>query len=233
MYNGLSRYAEALAALRETGEHPSEIGGPTWALAEVTEAAVRCGDVERAQGAFERLAEMTHASGTEWALGLEARSRALLSDGDGAESLYREAISRLGRTSGRVELARAHLLYGEWLRHRRQRLEARGQLRIAHEMFTTFGVEAFVGRSEHELSATGERVRKRSAETREDLTAQEGQIARLARDGLSNTEIGERLFISPRTVEYHLHKVFTKLGIGARDELERALPREPRTAAAL
>ncbi len=225
MYNGLGRYAEALAALRDTGAHPSEIGGPTWALAELIEAAIRCGKLEQAQAAFDRLADMAHASGTEWALGIEARSRALLSDGDGAEDLYREAIARLGRTSGRVELARAHLLYGEWLRREQQRLEAREQLRIAHETFTRMGVEAFVGRCRHELLATGDRVRKRSVEIREDLTAQEDQIAQLARDGLSNAEIGERLFVSPRTVEYHLHKVFTKLGIGSRGELDLALPR--------
>ena len=166
---------------------------------------------------------MTQASGSEWALAIEARSRALLSDGHGAESLYREAIARFGRTCGRVELARAHLLYGEWLRREQRRLEAREQLRIAHALFTAMGVEAFVGRSERELSATGERVSKRLLETRQELTPQEDQIARLARDGLSNGEIGARLFISPRTVEYHLHKVFTKLGIGSRGELDLAL----------
>jgi DNA-binding CsgD family transcriptional regulator/tetratricopeptide (TPR) repeat protein len=227
MFNGLGRYDEALAALAQVGKWPSEIGGPTWALAELIEAAIRCRRLEQAERALERLAAMTQASGSEWALAIEARSRALLSDGHGAESLYREAIARFGRTRGRVELARAHLLYGEWLRRDQQRSEAREQLRTAHAMFTAMGVEAFVARSKRELSATGERVGKRSVETGQELTAQEDQIARLARDGLSNGEIGARLFISPRTVEYHLHKVFTKLGIGSRSALDGALPREP------
>src|SRR6185503_6940553 len=141
------------------------------------------------------------------------RVRALLSEGDVADSLYRESIDRLARTRVRVELARTHLLYGEWLRRENRRLDAREQLRTAHEMFSAFGVEAFADRARRELLATGETARKRTAETRDELTAQEGQIARLARDGLSNPEIGARLFISPRTVEYHLHKVFRKLGI--------------------
>ena len=227
MLNGLGRYDEALAALAPLGKWPSEIGGPTWALAELVEAAIRCRHLDQAERALERLAAMTQASGSEWALAIEARSRALLSDGHGAESLYREAIARFGRTCGRVELARAHLLYGEWLRREQQRLEAREQLRIAHALFTSMGVEAFVARSERELSATGDRVSKRLLETRQELTPQEDQIARLARDGLSNGEIGARLFISPRTVEYHLHKVFARLGIGSRSDLDRALPREP------
>jgi DNA-binding CsgD family transcriptional regulator len=185
---------------------------------------------ELAADALERLSAMTRASGTDWALGIEARSRALLSDGDAAEHLYLEAIDRLGRTSIRVELARAHLLYGEWLRRERRRLDAREQLRAAHEMFTGMGVEAFADRAARELLATGERARKRTVETREDLTPQEAQIARLARDGLSNPEIGARLFISPRTVEYHLHKVFGKLGISSRNQLDRALPAQPSVA---
>jgi DNA-binding CsgD family transcriptional regulator len=166
----------------------------------------------------------TQASGTEFALGIEARSRALLSDGDAADSHYREAIERLRRTRLRVDLARAHLLYGEWLRRERRRVEARDELRTAFEMFTAMGVEAFGGRAERELLATGERVRKRSVETREDLTAQEAQVARLARDGLSNAEIGARLFISQHTVAYHLRKVFSKLGITSRNQLDRVLP---------
>jgi DNA-binding CsgD family transcriptional regulator len=161
---------------------------------------------------------------SEWVLGIEARVRALLSKGDAADALYRESITRLGRTRVRVELARGHLLYGEWLRRERRRLDAREQLRTAHAMLTTMGIDAFADRARRELLATGETVRKRTVETRDDLTAQEIQIALLARDGLSNPEIGVRLFISPRTVKYHLRKVFIKLDISSRNELERALP---------
>ena len=159
------------------------------------------------------MSERTRAAGTELALGIEARSKALLSDGEVAERLYREAIERLGRTRLAFELARAHLLYGEWLRRERRRIDARDQLRRAQDMFTSMGAEAFAARAGRELLATGETARKRTVETRDELTAQETQIAQFARDGLSNAEIGARLFISPRTVEYHLHKVFTKLGI--------------------
>jgi DNA-binding CsgD family transcriptional regulator len=232
MFNGLGRYEEALAAVRQAGER-SEMGALTWALVELIEAATRCRQFELAQRALERLAEMARASATEWALGLEARSRALLSEGSAAESLYREAIARLGRTRARPDLARAHLVYGESLRRERQRLGAREQLRTAREMFTTMGLEAFAGRAERELLATGEHVRKRIVETREELTPQELQIARLARDALSNPEIGTRLFISPRTVEYHLRKVFYKLGISSRHQLDSTLPREPTEALAL
>jgi ATP/maltotriose-dependent transcriptional regulator MalT len=161
---------------------------------------------------------------SEWALGIEARVRALLSAGEDAERLYRESIARLGRTRVRVELARGHLLYGEWLRRESRRVDARAQLRAAHEMFASMGVEAFADRASRELLATGETVRKRTAETSDELTAQEAQIARLARDGLSNPEIGTRLFISPRTVKYHLRKVFVKLDISSRNELDRVLP---------
>jgi ATP/maltotriose-dependent transcriptional regulator MalT len=162
------------------------------------------------------LSSTARASGSDWGLGVEARSRALLSDGDAAERLYREAIERLQRTRLRVDLARAQLLYGEWLRRERRRLDAREQLRTALELFTSMGTEAFAGRAERELSATGERVRKRSVETRDELTAQEAQVARLARDGLSNADIGERLFISQHTAAYHLRKVFSKLDITSR-----------------
>jgi DNA-binding CsgD family transcriptional regulator len=224
LYNGLGRYDAALAAIRSAGERRDEIGSPTWAVAELIEAAVRLEDHARANRAVERLAVTTRASGTEFALGIEARSRALLTDGGGAESLYREAIERLDRTRLRVDLARARLLYGEWLRRERRRVDAREQLRTAFELFTAMGVEAFAGRAERELLATGERVRKRSVATREDLTAQEAQVARLAREGLSNAEIGERLFISQHTVAYHLRKVFSKLGITSRNQLERVLP---------
>jgi DNA-binding CsgD family transcriptional regulator len=232
MYNGLGSSDAALAAVRRTGERADELSSPTPALAELIEAAAKCGQSQLARGALERLTERASASGTDWALGIDARSRALLSDGEIAERLYREAIERLHRTRVRVELARAHLLYGEWLRHEDRRLDAREQLRTAREMFTAMGVEGFAHRAERELSTTGERVRRRTVETQEGLTPQEAQIARLARDGLSNPEIGTRLFISPRTVEYHLRKVFSKLGIGSRNELERALSSEPSLALA-
>jgi DNA-binding CsgD family transcriptional regulator len=167
------------------------------------------------------------ASGTDWALGVEARSRALLTDGDAADGLYREAIERLGRTRLRLQLARAHLVYGEWLRRERRRMDAREQLRIALEMFTSMGIDAFAGRAERELLATGERARKRNVDTSDDLTAQEAQVARLARDGLSNAAIGARLFISQHTVAYHLRKVFSKLDIGSRNQLGQVLPDSP------
>jgi DNA-binding CsgD family transcriptional regulator len=174
---------------------------------------------------------MAGASGTNWALGMEARSRALLSDGDEAEGLYREAIERLGRTRVRIDLARAHLVYGEWLRRANRRVDAREQLRTAEQTFTEMGAGGFAGRAERELLATGQRVRKRSVETRDDLTVQEAQIARLAREGVSNADIASRLFISRSTVEYHLHKVFGKLGISSRHQLEHALPPDPAAAA--
>jgi DNA-binding CsgD family transcriptional regulator len=223
--NGLGRYDVALAAVRQAVdvELSSEMGSPR-AVAELIEAAVRCGEHRLAERALERLALTTRASGTDWALGVEARSRALLSDGDAADSVYREAIERLGRTRLRLQLARAHLVYGEWLRRERRRLDARKQLRAALEMFTSMGIEAFAARAERELLATGERVRKRSVETREELTAQETQVTRLAGDGLSNAEIGARLFISQHTVAYHLRKVFSKLDITSRSQLRRALP---------
>ena len=176
------------------------------------------------KGALTRLAEQTEACDTDWALGIHARSRALLSEGEAAERSYREAIDRLGRTRLRPDLARAHLLYGEWLRRERRRKDAREQLRRAHELFVTIGMEAFAERAQGELLATGGKVRTRTAETRDELTPQERQIARLARDGLSNPEIGARLFLSPRTVEWHLRKVFAKLGIHSRHELANALP---------
>ncbi len=197
-----------------------------WALPELVEAATRCGEAEIARNALERLAATTQPAGTDFGLGIEARSRALLNEGDATEGLYREAIARLGRTQLRPELARAHLLYGEWLRRENRRVDARAQLRTAHDMLRAIGMEAFAERARLELTATGEKVRKRTAETRDDLTEQEQQIAGLARDGLSNSEIGARLFLSPRTVEWHLRKVFGKLGISSRREL-RGAPRAP------
>jgi DNA-binding CsgD family transcriptional regulator len=192
-------------------------------MPELIEAAVRSGEHTLAERALERLAQSTRAGDTDWGLGLEARSRALLTDGDEADDLYREAIERLGRTRNRLQLARAHLLYGEWLRRQRRRRDAREQLRSALEMFRNMGTEAFAGRAERELRATGERVRRRSVETRDELTAQEAQIARLAREGLSNAAIGERLFLSRHTVAYHLRKVFSKLDITSRNQLGAAI----------
>jgi len=217
LYNGLGRYKDALAAAEQASERAEDLGFSNWSLAELVEAASRCGQPQAAADALKRLTQVTNPCGTDWALGIEARSRALLSEGESAEILYREAIDRLDRV--RVELARARLLYGEWLRREHRRLDAREQLRTAYEMFTESGIEAFADRAARELSATGETARKRTQETWGELTAQESQVARLARDGHSNPEIGARLFVSPKTVEYHLHKVFTKLGIRSRNEL--------------
>jgi DNA-binding CsgD family transcriptional regulator len=222
LYNGLGRYEDALAAAQQAGEHPQELWA-TLVLPELIEAAARTGKTATAADALQRLSETTRASGTEWALGTEARSRALLTDGEAAESLYREAIGRLGHSRLRVALARALLLYGEWLRRQHRRLDAREQLRSAHELFTAFGMKAFADRAARELSATGERARKRTNETTAQLTARETQIGRLAGDGLSNPEIAAQLFMSPRTVEYHLHKIFTKLDISSRNQLHGVL----------
>ncbi len=238
LYNGLSRHQEALAAARQASDH-RHVYISVWVLPELIEAAVRTGNTRLAGDALDRLAAWTRAAGAEYALGIEARSRALLSEGEAAEGYYREAIDRLGRTRHRPELARAHLLYGEWLRRERRRGEAREQLRTAWQMLEEIGMEGFAGRARRELAATGETARKRTAwpaRTRpglavgsEPLTPQEAQVARLARDGLSNPEIGARLFISARTAEYHLSKVFTKLGIHSRGQLHRVLPGEPGT----
>lgn len=190
-------------------------------LVELIEAATRSGRPERADDALQRLMETTRASGTDWAVGIEARSRALRSHGPDPESAYREAIVRLGRTRVRTELARAHLLYGEWLRRQRRRLDARKQLRTAHDMCASMGAEAFAQRAERELKATGETARKRTVETGSDLTAQENQIVRLAREGLSNPEIGARLFLSARTVEWHLSRIFGELNITSHRQLYR------------
>jgi DNA-binding CsgD family transcriptional regulator len=223
LHNGLGRYEDALAPAEQASRRPEALPLFGWSLVELIEAAARSGNVEHAARVLQRLSETTRASGSDWALGVEARSRALLSEGEVAERLYREAICRLGRTRFRLPLARAYLLYGEWLRRERRRLDARRQLRTAQQMLTTMGLKAFAERAARELLATGERARKRTVGTREELTAQEAQIAQLAREGLSNPAIGVRLFISPRTVEYHLHKVFTKLNINSRNQLPNSL----------
>jgi DNA-binding CsgD family transcriptional regulator len=222
--NGLSRYGEALIAAEQASTDPGELGLASWSLAELIEAAARTGALERASGALRRLCEVTSAAGSDWALGIQARSRALLSGDEHAERLYLEAIERLGRTRIRAELARAHLLYGEWLRRQGRRRDSREQLRTAHQMLDAMGMAGFAERARKELVATGETARKRTIETVNELTAQEEQIARLARNGYTNPEIGARLFISPRTVEWHLRKIFTKLGISSRKELRAALP---------
>jgi DNA-binding CsgD family transcriptional regulator len=223
LYNSLGRYEDALAAAQQASEQPPVLGVAPWAaLAELVEAATRSPLPERGVHALQQLTEITQASGSDWALGVEARSRALLSQGKGAERAYREAIDRLGRTHIRGELARAHLLYGEWLRRENQRLDARQQLRIAHNVFTTIGADAFAQRAARELRATGEIARKRTVETTSALTAQEAQIAHLVREGLSNPEIAARLFISPRTVEWHLTSIFGKLNITSRKQLRRS-----------
>jgi DNA-binding CsgD family transcriptional regulator len=229
-YNGLGRYDEALAAAERAIEDPRGMGVAPWMLSDLIEAAARSGHPERAAGPVEWLGEIAEANGSEFAFGHHARSRALLSEGRTAEVLYREAIERLGRTRIRVSLARAHLIYGEWLRRENRRVDAREQLRVAHEMLADMGNAAFAERARGELLATGETVRKRTIETRDELTPQEAQIARLAADRLTNPEIGAQLFLSPRTVEWHLHKVFGKLGIRSRKELRSALPTGGRAA---
>src|SRR3954451_17790433 len=223
LYNGLGRYQESLASAQQASVYAHDFLYSTWGLVELIEAAVRSGKPAAAADALERLSHHTRAGGTDWALGVEARSRALLSEDENADRLYREAIERLARTRIRVDLARAHLLYGEWLRREKRRLDGREQLRAAHEMFAAMSMDAFAQRAARELDATGETARKRTVESTDQLTAREAQIARLAGDGLSNPEIGARLFISPRTVEYHLHKVYGKLDITSRNELAGAL----------
>jgi DNA-binding CsgD family transcriptional regulator len=223
LHNGLGQYALALSFAQTAGAL-DELMVSVWSLPELVEAATRCGKLDVATDAAERLAEHTGAAGTELALGIEARARALVSAGAPAETLYCEAIERLGRSRFALDLARAHLLYGEWLRREHRRIDAREHLRTAHEMLSSIGAIAFTDRACRELLATGETVRARKPDTFGQLTAQEAQIAQLARDGLSNPEIGAQLFISPRTVKYHLRKVFAKLDISSRNELHRALP---------
>jgi DNA-binding CsgD family transcriptional regulator len=224
LLNGLGQYGDAMASAQDASDDTPELFVSVWAATEWLEAAIRCDERPLARRALERIFAGTGVARSDWALGIAARSRALLSAGKTADRLYREAIERLGRTRLRPDLARAQLLYGEWLRRENRRVDARVQLRAAHGLFTAIGMEAFAERARGELLATGEKVRKRSPETRDELTAQEEQIARLARDGLTNPEIGARLFLSPRTVEWHLRKVFSKLGIDSRRELPNVLP---------
>ncbi|MGW7681692.1 LuxR C-terminal-related transcriptional regulator [Kribbella sp. NPDC054772] len=221
--NGLAQYDEAMTAARAAARHQDAFGAPRWALAEFIEAAVRRGSPDDAPEALEQLSEAARASGTDWALGAEACARALLSKDAVAEDLYREAIDRLGRTRVRVNLARTHLLYGEWLHRANRRTDAREQLTTAYDMLSTFGADAFAERARRELAAAGTKVRERRVTKYLALTAQEEQIARLAGDGLTNPEIGARLFLSPHTVDWHLRKVFSKLGIASRREIAHRL----------
>jgi DNA-binding CsgD family transcriptional regulator len=223
LYNGLSRYNEAFNEARSALVDPEPVAGPAWVLPELVEAATRTGAWEDAVVALERLSTRAQVCGTEWALGLEARSRALMSAGVEAERLYREAITRLSGAGSRVDLARAHLLYGEWLRREGRRVDSRKQLRLAEDFLNEMGIAAFAERARRELRATGE-LRRGTDEARDELTAQEMQIAGLARSGLSNPQIGAQLFLSPRTVEWHLRKVFAKLDLSSRRELATALP---------
>jgi DNA-binding CsgD family transcriptional regulator len=231
--NGVGNYRAALRAATDTGLFDgrpktsslhARLSVGAFLTVEFIEAAARCGQTDVAAGAVDMLAEVTSGSGTDWACGVEARCRALVSEGPAAEGLFKESIERLRRTPLRPDLARAHLLYGEWLRRERRRSEARAELRCANDMFDEMGMEGFAERAHRELEATGETARKRTiASDAPTLTAQEAQIARMARDGHSNPEIGARLFISTRTVEYHLQKVFTKLDVQSRKQLDRVL----------
>jgi DNA-binding CsgD family transcriptional regulator len=225
LYNGVGRYSEAVTAAREVTAEDGDPYPQMWALPELVEAAARTGQIDVAHVALDRLADVTRPAGTDWGSATEARSRALLSAGETADVLYREAIERFGRTRLRPELARAHLVYGEWLRREGRRSDARENLRLAHHMFDAMGMQAFAERTRRELIATGETVRRRTSETRDQLTPQEEQIIRLARDGLSNTGIGAQLFLSSRTVEWHLRKVYAKLGISSRRDLWAAASR--------
>jgi DNA-binding CsgD family transcriptional regulator len=222
--NSLGRYQEALAAAQRTSEDSPAVQFASWALVELVEAAVRSGVPARAAGAVQRLSGMARACGTDWVLGAEARSRALVSDGQTAENLYREAIDRFGRARLRVDLARAHLLYGEWLRRQRRRRDARDQLGRAYQIFDSVGAAAFAERARIELRAADGHARQATVQTPNTLTAQEALIARLAGDGATNPQIAAQLFISPATVAYHLRKVFIKLGVSSRSQLAPALP---------
>ena len=218
LYNGLGRYEEAFAAAREGCEY-EDLGFYGWCLFELIEAAARTGEHEAVAPAVQRFEERAGTSGTDWGLGALASARALLADNAHAEGLFIEAIERLDRTRVVVHLARTRLAYGEWLRRVNRRVDARRHLNDAHQMFTRMGAQAFAERARRELVATGEKVRKQQVSSGGELTAQEAQIARLAGDGLTNQEIGAQLFISTHTVEWHLRKVFVKLGITSRRQL--------------
>ena len=223
LYNGLGRYEDARAAALRATEHPHALAASNWVMVELIEAAARAGAVDLARETLQRLVDTTAASGSDWALGIAARSRALLLDGRDAEDLYVEATDRLGRSRMALDLARAHLLYGEWLRRERRRVDARKELRAAHDLFSDFGTEAFAERARVELQATGEHARKRTPETIDQLTPQELQISTLAAQGETNREIAAQLFISPSTVEYHLRKAYRKLDVKSRTQLARRL----------
>jgi DNA-binding CsgD family transcriptional regulator len=218
LYNGLGRYEEALASAREACQY-EDFGFYSWCLYELIEAATRIGDKKSAAQAMAEFEKHAGASGTDWGLGALASAQAMLADNEAADSLFTEAIERLERTSVVVHRARASLVYGEWLRRVNRRVDARKHLSEAHEMFTRMGAQAFAERARRELVATGEKVRKQPVSSGGELTAQEAQIARLAGDGLTNQEIGAQLFISTHTVEWHLRKVFVKLGITSRRQL--------------
>jgi ATP/maltotriose-dependent transcriptional regulator MalT len=223
LHNALGHYETAFDNAQRASAQ-NELHASVWSLPELVEAAVRSDKPELAADALERLRELTQVAGTEWALGIEARCAAMLSADAIAEGLYRDAIKRLGHCRVALDLARAHLLYGEWLRRRGRRVDAREQLRSARARFVEMGAEAFAQRAERELLATGETARKRTIETGDELTPHEARIARMARDGASNQDIATQLFVSRKTVEYHLHKVFSKLGISTRQQLEYVLP---------
>jgi DNA-binding CsgD family transcriptional regulator len=233
MLNGAGRWREALTVAQFAGEPDPVAFASAWACSELVEAATRNGSVEAAVQPLERLAERARASRSEWALGIEARSRALVCAGAEAEALYLRAIDHLERTRVKLELARAHLLYGEWLRREGRRIDAREHLRAAYDDLSSMGAESFAARAHRELLATGETARRRIESTRGDLTPQETEIARLAAQGHTNPQIGARLFISPRTVQYHLRKVFQKLDVHSRNDLRTALPLEAQTVVAV
>jgi DNA-binding CsgD family transcriptional regulator len=231
LHNGAGRYTDAADAARQASQEMPHFYVSTWALTELIEAAARSGNARLVVDTVDQVAETTRPGGTDWGLGIEARCRALVSEGEVAEDRYREAIDRFGRARLRTELARSHLLYGEWLRRENRRADAREQLRTAYDLLSAIGMDGFAERARRELQATGETVRKRAAQSAVDasqqLTAQEAQVARLARDGLSNQEIGARLFITSHTVQYHLSKVFARLGITSRGQLRGVLPGSP------
>jgi DNA-binding CsgD family transcriptional regulator len=230
LHIGLGRYTDALHAAEKASEETYQPLSLQLALPDLVEAAVRTGHPELARESLERLSTMTIAE-SDWTAGLDARSRALLSDGHDAERCYIEAVERFGRTPLRPELARTHLLYGEWCDGEGRRADARRELRTAHDLFAAMGAEAFAERARRELAGTGERIRRHEVDAPTELTPQEEHIARLARDGHTNSEIAATLFLSTRTIEWHLRKIFGKLGISSRKELDHALSSHGRHSA--